>query len=382
MTGRSVLFLQATEPGAYPPIMNAAFCLADRGWRATLLAAPIAGLTTRVPAHPGVTVRAIGMRPSHVLRPPDYLRYHLAAARLALRERPAVVYASDPLAASPALLAARLSGARIVYHEHDSPAPGGLRPFIASRRKRAAQNALAVVFPNERRAEIAGAELGLDGGMIQTVWNVPRLAEIPAAADRAGGPLILYYHGSITPDRVPESLIAALVLLGGAAQLRIVGYEAPGAQGYVGRLQTLGPAGLVDYRGTVDRDRAMAEAAAADVGLALVPSAGGDINLANMAGASNKAFDYMAAGLPLIVTDRPDWRSLIVEPGYGIAVDPGRPDVIADAISRLAEDRGGLRAMGAAARARIAAEWHYERLFAPVAEAIETIARPAGAGAQ
>lgn len=96
MSGRTILFLQVTEPGAYPPIMNAAFCLADRGWQATLLAAPIAGLDTPVPVHPGVTVRAIATRPSHVIRPADYLRYHLAAARLALTQRPAVIYASDP----------------------------------------------------------------------------------------------------------------------------------------------------------------------------------------------------------------------------------------------------------------------------------------------
>lgn len=386
MSGRSILFLQVTEPGAYPPIMNAAFCLADRGWRATLLAAPIADLATPVPSHPGVTVRAIRTRPSHVVRPSDYARYHLAAARLALLARPTVVYASDPLAASPALLAARLSGAMLVYHEHDSPAPGALRPFFATRRKLAASRAEAVVLPNAGRAEVAAAELGLDRRKVHTVWNVPRLAELPDVAARSGdGPLVLYYHGSITPDRLPESIVTALVSLNGAVVLRIVGYESPGARGYVSHLRTLAGAhgGLIDYRGTVDRSRALAEAAAADVGLALVPPEGGDINLANMAGASNKAFDYMAAGLPLIVTDRPDWRSLFVDPGYAVAIDPRHTDAVAEAVRGLAADRGRLTAVGAAARARIAAEWHYERQFAPVVDVIERAGwRPARAGAR
>ncbi|MCW5717124.1 MAG: glycosyltransferase family 4 protein [Bauldia sp.] len=380
MSGRSILFLQATEPGAYPPIMNAAFCLADRGWQVTLLAAPMTDLPTGVPAHPGVTVRSIRARPSHVFGPADYGRYHMAAARLALALRPAVVYASDPLAASPALLAARLAAAKIVYHEHDSPMPGRLRPWLAARRRSVARRSIAVVLPNAARAEIVGGELALPPGQVHTVWNVPRLAELPAPRQRdASGerPLVLYYHGSITPDRLPESLAAALVSLGGLASLRIVGYEAPSARGYVEQFRShAGTAGdLVDFRGTVARDRAMAEAAAADVGLALVPPETDEINMANMAGASNKAFDYMAAGLPLLVTDRPDWRGLVVDPGYGMAVDPRDAGRVAGAVRVLAADRGRARTMGEAARRRIALEWHYERAFAPVVEIIEGAAR-------
>jgi glycosyltransferase involved in cell wall biosynthesis len=374
MSGRSILFLQATEPGAYPPIMNAAFCLADRGWHATLLAAPMADLATPVPAHSGVTVKAIATRPSHVLRPSDYARYHLAAARLSLRLRPAVVYASDPLAASPALLAARLAGAKLVYHEHDSPGAGALRPWLAARRRSLAQRADIVVLPNAERAELVRAELGLLPSRVRTVWNVPRLAEVPSALPRpdAAGPLVLYYHGSITPDRVPKAVVTAVIALDGLVRLRVVGYEAPGAAGYVRQLRDIaenaGRSALVEFSGAVDRGSAMAKAARADIGLALVPPESDDINLANMAGASNKAFDYMAAGLALIVTDRPDWRALVVHPGYGTGCDPHDADSIANAVRWLAQDRGRLRAMGDAARGRIVAEWHYERAFAPVVD--------------
>ena len=40
----------------------------------------------------------------------------------ALQWRPHWIYASDPLS-SPIALLLRLSGARIIYHEHDSPSP-------------------------------------------------------------------------------------------------------------------------------------------------------------------------------------------------------------------------------------------------------------------
>ena len=42
----------------------------------------------------------------------------------------------------------------------------------------------------------------------------------------------------------------------------------------------------------------------------------------NMVGASNKPFDYMACGLPLLVTDLPEWTSTFVEPGYARACNP------------------------------------------------------------
>ena len=93
----------------------------------------------------------------------NYALYATAAARLALRLRPDVVYASDPLGAGPGLLAARLAGATLVYHEHDSPSPGMLHPILARSRAAAARAARLIVFPNEERARFAQSELRFSG---------------------------------------------------------------------------------------------------------------------------------------------------------------------------------------------------------------------------
>ena len=53
----------------------------------------------------------------------------------------------------------------------------------------------------------------------------------------------------------------------------------------------------------------------------------------HMAGASNKPFDYMAAGLALLVSDQPDWRAMFVEPGYARACDPTDPSSIATSLA-------------------------------------------------
>ena len=372
---RRVLFVQATEPAAYPPLIHASSLMAQAGWEVTFLSAPIEGDRLELPRHPRIALRAIPARPSHVMGKAAYARYAATAAVLALRLRPHVVYASDPLGAGPGLFAARLARAHLVYHEHDSPSPGSLRPSIARSRAVAARRAELVIFPNEARARLAQAELGFSADRLRIVWNMPRLAELPALDRRPEEPFVLYYHGSITPDRLPLTVVEAVRRFCGRARLRIAGYEAPGAAGYVQRLLALGDGrnspGIVDYAGQVPgRADLVATAAYAHVGLALIPCHSSDPNLGHMTGASNKPFDYMAAGLALLVSDRPDWCDMFAAPGYARACDPTNAASIAAALAWYLDHPAERRAMGASGRAKIAAEWNYDTAFAPVMSAL------------
>jgi glycosyltransferase involved in cell wall biosynthesis len=373
---KRVLFIQATEPAAYPPLIHASTLMAEAGWDVTFLAAPIAGNVLELPSHPHIAVKAIAARPSHVVGKAAYASYTAAAALLALRLRPGVVYASDPLGAGPGLVAARLSHARLVYHEHDSPTPGHLRPSLAQVRAAAARRASLVIFPNEARARVAQAEIGFSADQLRILWNMPRRAELPPLDSQAEAPLIVYYHGSIQPDRLPLAVIEAIRQLRGRVCLRISGYEAPGAPGYVQRLLELGggssSTGLVHYAGQVPRTELIAMAARAHVGLAfiLVGSHGGDLNMRHMTGASVKAFDYMAAGLALLVSDQPDWHDMFVRPGYARACDPTDPASIAAALTWFLDHPAERRAMGTIGRAKIAAQWNYDSAFKPVISAL------------
>ena len=77
-----VLFLQATEPAAYPPLMHASMLMAEAGWEVTFLSAPVAGQPLALPSHPRVKVQAIRTRPSHVMRSIDYALYTASSADL------------------------------------------------------------------------------------------------------------------------------------------------------------------------------------------------------------------------------------------------------------------------------------------------------------
>src|ERR1700730_8097230 len=287
-----VLFVQATNPGAYPPLIHASMLMAEAGWELTFLSAPIDGDELALNPHPRIKIHAVRSRPSHVMGKVEYAVYAAAAARLAVRLRPAVVYASDALAAAPGLLAPRLAGAALVYHEHDSPSR--LHPVLEQSRRAAARAAQLVVFPNETRAHLAQRELRFSDKKLHIVWNVPMRAELVVSAATAKPPLIVYYHGSITPERLPETVALAVRRMAGRVRLRIAGYEAPSARGYVRHLvgsYTCAPADApVEYLGMIRR-RAdlLGEAARAHLGLSLMPFNSDDLNINHMCGAAKNA---------------------------------------------------------------------------------------------
>jgi glycosyltransferase involved in cell wall biosynthesis len=367
---KRVLFLQVVEPGMYPPIIAASHLMAEAGWDVTILASPSADSQLRTPSHPSILMRRIAERPSFAVRKSDFMRYMAAAAVLALRWRPDIVYASDWLGAVPGLLAARLAGAHLVYHEHDSPSPGVLRLWLAKFRAQVAKNADLVIFPNAERAEIVRREIGFPAERLRIVWNLPRRAEQPTLVPKADVPLVLWYHGSITPDRLPTTIIDAIASFGGRVRLQIAGYEAPLAHGYIPYLLDLAARengdSFVSYIGQIKREDLLARASAAHVGLAFMPPGSNDINMRHMTGASNKAFDYMAAGLALLVSDLPDWLDMFVAPGYARACDPRSSHSIACALGWFLDHPEALRKMAGDARVKIAAEWNYETQFAPI----------------
>jgi len=95
-----------------------------------------------------------------------------------------------------------------------------------------------------------------------------------------------------------------------------------------------------------------------------------DLNLLHLAGASNKAFDYLSASLPLIVPDAPEWVSMFVRRGVARECDAGDPESIAMALRWFYESPALAAKMGKQGCELIETEWNYERQFAEVAACI------------
>jgi glycosyltransferase involved in cell wall biosynthesis len=174
-------------------------------------------------------------------------------------------------------------------------------------------------------------------------------------------------------------LIVAASRLGGAVRVRIAGYETAGSIGYVKELTELaaknGAPDLVEFLGTIPFRRDLLRSAAqAHVGLSLMPKSSEDINLQYMVGASNKPFDYMACGLPLLVTELPEWTTTFVEPGYARACDPNDTKSLENELRWYLEHPSERSQMGRRCTDKIRQAWNYEAMFANVLANLESIA--------
>lgn len=384
MTRKRIVYVQYTNPAAYPPLIHSSHMLAGRGWEVLFLGAGSEGSGgLRMPKHERIRIAQLRFERPGWRQKLHYAYFHLWCLARVIVFRPAWIYCSD-LFACPCGWLFSLLGMRVVYHEHDSPAakPKGLfERLLLCARAFCARRAVCVV-PNARRGEYMRETSGAPQPPL-VVWNCPRLAEVAPAKEPIGsGPLRLLYHGSIVPERLPLAVIDAMSGVPGAVSLTVVGYETAGSKGYVKRLRTrameLGIPERLRVLGTLStREELMSVCREHDAGLALMPSNADDLNLRTMEGASNKPFDYASCGLTLIVSRLPEWEAMFAAPGYAYACDPGSAADLAQTLMKLIQDPARTRAMGEAGRQRVLAEWNYERQFEPVMNLLEgEIAQP------
>ena len=372
---KRVLYVQFTNPAAYPPLEHSSRMAAEDGWEVVFLGTGALGagsLTFR--PHPRITEKRLPRRPGDRRLWLRYVYFTAWVLAWVLVWRPRRVYASDFLTCPIALLLTFLPGLKVIYHEHDSPPSGTgdiTRQACLVARRHLARRAARCVPPNTTRAERFARELGSPDKTV-CVWNCPAREEVaPPRAQADEQSLWVVYHGSIVPSRLPPTVVAALAELPGSVKLRVIGYETVGHLGYVDQLRAmaadLGVADRVAFVGAVPtRAELLDWTRRSDVGIAFMPKVAQGSDDHAMVGASNKPFDYLANGVPLLVADLPDWRSLYVEPGYGLACDPDDPHSIATALTWFLNHPTERQAMGERGRQRIAHDWNYEAQFAPV----------------
>jgi glycosyltransferase involved in cell wall biosynthesis len=379
---RKILYLQYTNSAAYPPLEYSARILAAHGWKCHFFSvASIYTKSFRFPDVTGIEVDNLPAAPRGWRMKLHYLRYMVEAWRRARRMKADWVYVSDALA-TPIGWILTLSGYQVVYHEHDSP--GGISPntfferVVSWFRKALAQRADLIVFPQEERLRMF-KESTQTRRPSRLVWNCPLREDVPAdprILRKEYEPLRIYFHGSINLHRVPLTLIEAAARCDFPVTLRIVGYETSGSQGVMEQLRQAVaaiPTGHVriELPGAIDRHRLHEQMKDVDVGWINGLGWDVDVNLKHLCGASNKPFDYLAAGLPLLIPDDPEWIKMYVDAGCALACDAKDPDSIAAALRWIYEHPTEAQAMGERGRQRILGDWNYESQFQPVIEFLE-----------
>ena len=364
---RRILYLQFTNPAAYPPLLHSSTMLAEQGWEVLFAGAPADGAASFAhPAHQSIRyIEAARSGRSTAVR---YAAFGARCMRAAARFRPHWCYASDALSTPVALTVSAVLGSRLLYHEHDAPA-ASLRPMFRRARERIARQAHVVVAPSAQRL----AQLPAGRGQRIVVWNCPRRAEVWAGhTNSTDGRFRLAYHGSRSRDRLTPECVAALRMLPAEVELDVYGYETAGHRGYLAELlqraEQAGLGGRVRYHGAIaDRRELLQRLRGHQLGIATVVT-GTDANLDTLAGASNKAFEYLALGIPLLISRDEAWQRMYGAPGYGIDCDPADAASIAAAVRSVLDQPERARQMRELGQARIVNEWNYETQFAPVLE--------------
>ena len=305
-----------------------------------------------------------------------YVRGVRAWGRLAVGVAgPVDVWHAHDLTGLAAIAPSLPSGARIVYDAHELfletgtalrlPAPA--RSLLRAYERRLASRASAIVTVNDAVASVLRRRLGRTP--VFAVHNCPDRWVPPAirptmVREAAGVPLgapVILYHGALSAGRGVEQLMEVLLepgledahlVLMGRGEMRDELLRASAEARWENRAHVLEPVLPSDLLPWV---------ASADVGaMPLQPTT---LNL--RLSTPNKLFECLAAGTPVVASDFPAIRRIIVDnPGgpLGAVCDPSHVDAIAGAIrSILRLERSEMEALRARCSRAAADRWNWDQ---------------------
>ncbi|WJN59948.1 glycosyl transferase, group 1 family protein [Pseudomonas sp. SO81] len=299
---------------------------------------------TAAPGAPAVTVadgRIGRMGPAmQLLRIVARAWTHLALLCHMVRLRADVVHSHDVNTLPTAWLAARLSGARLVYDAHEiSTSREGytsFRKLVAIVEKLLMPRADGTITTTEARAKFFARAYGISRPLV--LQNRPR-EQLPQFSSRIREELglsepwpIVLYQGGVQQGRGLERLAriaeqvpgAYFVFVGGgrlAGSLRNIAQELQ-VEDRVRFIPTVALADLPSYT------------ASADIGVQPIENT----CLNHYTTDSNKLFEYVQAGLPVIASDLPEIRRIVRQHDLGLLVREGDSEALADALRRMVGD--------------------------------------------
>lgn len=185
-------------------------------------------------------------------------------------------------------------------------------------------------------------DFGADARVVPNGVNPARFAK-PARHD---GPFTVGFLGTLKPWHDVDTLIDAFALLApdiADARLLIVG-DGPERARLEARLAAVNLTDRTSFTGAVQADEVAGHLGLMSVGVASYrrdqPFYFSPLKL----------YEYMAAGLPVVVSQTGGLEMLTADGRFGLSVPPQDPDALAAALIKLAADPARRASMGAAAR--------------------------------
>ena len=160
-----VVYIQYTNPAAYPPLEHSSQILAKMGYDVVFLGAfAFSADNLTMVRNPAIRIRRLPNFGDGALLKLNYLIFVMWCVFLCLWNRPQWVYASDLLSCLPATLARRLCRARVLYHEHDTPNLASFATrfarYLGAARLDLARSADLCILPQAERLRAFKVETG------------------------------------------------------------------------------------------------------------------------------------------------------------------------------------------------------------------------------
>lgn len=190
----------------------------------------------------------------------------------------------------------------------------------------------------------------------ETVVNFPIMANfLEKSHGRKGGPARLIYVGSLSEEYGIRQITKAAKMLKDRARLTLVG----GFDDLLLEKEIKGNNDCgIEFTGRIRHKEVFSYLRDADVGLICF---GSSVSYLETGFGSNKLFEYMGAGLPVIASDYPVLKKIIEGCGCGICVDSSDPGRIAQAAEYLISHKDESRKMGENGRQAVIQKYNWER---------------------
>jgi len=166
-----------------------------------------------------------------------------------------------------------------------------------------------------------------------TIGNYPSLKEYPFAPrfdrDRyASGALVSF--GGISPRTCTQSVVEALGLIPASVSANLLLGGSVSSDALFGAVTEMPGWSRITYAKQLPVSMMMDRLLTGSIGFVLFSPEPNHFGVG-----SNRFFECLGAGLPVITSDFPNWKMLVNAIGCGITVDPTDPRAIADAVLYL-----------------------------------------------
>ena len=304
----------------------------------------------------------------------EYINFVIQAHRL-LRDV-SLIYAYDAYAYTAAYLCqiALPQPLPLIYQNHEIaehlPPLSSLAGWVHRAERTWIHKSAVIVFPDKDRADFFQKVTNLKKQPL-IVPNFPLKSFFPIHEDwtsviqKRWKSVTLFYRGSISDTSAMMEIITSASLLKNNVYVKFVGFlndkDNLELENWVNHLDM---SKYFSYLGTLPYKDLNKPTLFATIGFALYKKTSFD-RVACVT-ACNKIYEYAACGVPVIVSDFPNYREYLSAESWVRFANPDNPQSIASAVQDILSDLENYKAMCSAARQAFEKKFNYEAAFEPL----------------